>query len=218
MTHSQPEEGYLAVPESGPGPGVLVLHAWWGLNETVRHFCDRLAAEGYTAYAPDLYGGRVATTVEEAEQLAGGIFNALDSAQAEVSRAARYLGDRADPESPVAVIGFSLGAFFACALSVGEPDRVTAVVLFYGTRPGDYGASRASYLGHFAETDPFEPAESVEGLEQAFRDAGRPVEFHTYAGTGHWFFEPDRTDAYDAQAADLAWERTLAFLRETIGR
>jgi carboxymethylenebutenolidase len=125
----------------------------------------------------------------------------------------RRLHERAgQPEQGLAVIGFSLGAFFALDLSVAAPELVRAVVAFYGTRPGDYSGSQADYLGHFADTDEFEPQAGVAELEASLRAAGRPVTFYTYPGTGHWFFEPDRADAYQAEAANLAWERTLAFL------
>jgi carboxymethylenebutenolidase len=90
------------------------------------------------------------------------------------------------------------------------------VVVFYGTGPGDYSASRAAYLGHFAETDPYEPRENVDYLETALRAAGRPARMYHYPGTGHWFFEPDRSDAYRPAAATLTWRRTLAFLRKSL--
>jgi carboxymethylenebutenolidase len=85
--------------------------------------------------------------------------------------------------------------------------------LFYGTGDGDYSTSHASYLGHFAADDPFEPPANVDALEAALKAAGRPVTFYRYPGVGHWFFEPDRADAYDEAAAALAWQRTLSFLK-----
>jgi carboxymethylenebutenolidase len=87
------------------------------------------------------------------------------------------------------------------------------VVLFYGVGPADFNRSKARYLGHFAANDPYEPPENVAWLEDALKTAGRPLTFYTYPDTGHWFFEPDREDAYDQPAAQLAWERTLAFLK-----
>jgi carboxymethylenebutenolidase len=115
------------------------------------------------------------------------------------------------------VIGFSFGVDYALRLSQDHPERVRAVVIFYGAWPLEgYTRSRAAYLGHFAETDEFVKAAQVEGLESALRAAGRPVTFYTYPRTGHWFFEPDRSDAYRPDAAQLAWERTVSFLRETI--
>ncbi len=113
------------------------------------------------------------------------------------------------------MIGFSLGAYYALDLSVADPGRVCAVVVFYGTGPGDYSRSRARYLGHFAQTDEYESDSDVAWLEEALRGAGRPFTFYRYQGTGHWFFEHDRPAAYNQAAATMAWERTLAFLRES---
>lgn len=216
MPRAQPD-GYLAAPARGKVNPVLVLHAWWGLNEVIKAFCTRLADFGFVAFAPDLYHGKLANAVAEAEALAGALFGNADQAKAEVANAAEFLNERAgEAEHGLAVIGFSLGAFFALDLSVSAPELVRSVVVFYGTRPGEYASSKAAYLGHFAENDPFEPKSEVDNLEDNLRRAGRPVTFHRYGGTGHWFFEPDRPDAFNQAAADLAWERTLAFLRETL--
>lgn len=208
MSTIQPA-GFLALPSSGEGSPVLVLHPWWGLNETIKNFCARLAEAGFVAFAPDLYHGQVTDTVEGAETLSDALDG--DTAAAEVAAAAAFLNARS--QGGLAVIGFSLGAFFALNLAETAPEQVRSVVLFYGTRPGNYSAARADFLGHYAENDPFEPREEVDNLEAALHDAGRSVTFYHYADTGHWFFEPDRRDAYNAAAADLAWERTLAFLQ-----
>lgn len=211
MSPIQPA-GFLAYPDSSPASPVLVLHAWWGLNDSVKSFCQRLAEAGFVAFAPDLYHGQVANTIAGAEALS----QALDADQAreDIAEAVRFLNEYSGLEdSGLAVIGFSLGAFFALELSVIDPEQVHSVVVFYGTRPDDYRDAQAAYLGHFAEADPFEPSSAVEALEQALRQAGRRVDFHVYPGTGHWFAEPDRVDAFDPAAASLAWARTLAFLR-----
>jgi len=206
--------GFLAAPPTGQGPPVLVLHAWWGLNDTVRAFCQQLASAGFTAFAPDLYRGQVTADVAEAERLSGALFRHLEQPRADLAAAASFLHQQASrPARGLAVIGFSLGAFFALDLSVSDARRVHSVVVYYGTRPGEYTAARASYLGHFAETDPFEPSAEVDALQAALRQAGRPATFHHYPGTGHWFAEADRAQAYDAAAAQRAWQRTLAFLR-----
>jgi carboxymethylenebutenolidase len=213
MTQSQPQ-GYLALPASGNGPGILVLHAWWGLNDTMRAFCDRLSDSDFTAYAPDLYHGKLATTIPEAEKLSRALD--ADGARADITRAVDFLAQRAAPgEGGLAVIGFSLGAYFALELSNSDPDHIRSVVVFYGSGHEDYAASKAEYLGHFAEKDEFEPEEYVKNLEGLLRAALRPVTFHRYPGTGHWFFEPDRPLAFNQDAARLAWDRTLAFLRRT---
>jgi carboxymethylenebutenolidase len=211
MAQTQPD-GFFAAPPGGKGPGVLVLHPWWGLNDTMKGFSQRLADAGFMVLAPDLYHGKVADTIPGAEAL----MEALDSKQAsaEIVEAAKTLRDRAEGDA-VAVVGFSLGAYYALDLSNAEPDLVRSVVVFYGTGPVDFSQSRAEYLGHFAGNDDFEPRESVDATESALKSAGRPVTFHHYDGTGHWFFEPDRTDAYNESAATLAWDRTLEFLKRS---
>lgn len=213
MTIAAHPEGHLAAPVAG-GPGVLVLHAWWGLNAVMEAFCDRLAAAGFVAFAPDLYRGEVATTIPAAEAMAGALDARHLEAKAEIARAAELVAAHSrGHHDGIAVIGFSLGAYYALDLAAARPSLVHDVVLFYGSGGGDFAASRAAYLGHFAERDPYEPRQSVDGLEAALRGAGRDVTFHRYPGVGHWFCEPDRPEAYDAPAAALAWERTLAFLR-----
>ena len=140
MTNSQPA-GYLAVPTAGSGDAVLVLHAWWGLNDTMKAFCTRLAEAGFVAFAPDLYHGEVTDTIAGAEALS----NALDpdQARADIAEAARFLSARAGQANRgLAVIGFSLGAYFALELSVTDPEHIRSVIVFYGTRPGDYGSSQ----------------------------------------------------------------------------
>jgi len=215
MTHDQPD-GYLAVPPTGEGPAVLVLHAWWGLNDTLKAFCRRLASQGFVAFAPDLYHGKVTEAIAGAETLSSTLFGNINQAKADLADATMFLDERAgQPEGGLGVVGFSLGAYFALDLSVSDPEHIHSVVFFYGTRPGDYSSSRAAYLGHFAETDEFEPQSDVDQLEAALKRAGRPVTFYRYQGTGHWFFEPDRTQAYNPAAAGLAWDRTLAFLKRS---
>ncbi len=211
MASRQPD-GYLAVPSNGEGSGILVLHAWWGLNDTIKAFCKRLSEAGFVAFAPDLYHGAVTDQIAEAERLGAALDERVHEARAELADAVAFLKERA-VDSRMAVIGFSLGAYYALDLSVRLPDAIQSVVLFYGTGPADFSQSKADYLGHFAENDPYEPQSNVDELAESLRSAGRAVTFHTYAGTGHWFFEPDRADAYDEAAATLAWARTLDFLR-----
>jgi len=216
MNHSQPQ-GFLAEPPTGKGPGVLVLHAWWGLNDTMKAVCTRLAKAGFVAFAPDLYHGAVTDSIAKAEGLAGALGADHAQAAAEVLDAATFLNERTGRAGHgLAVIGFSLGAYFALNLAIADPERIRSVVVFYGTGGHlDHGSSRASYLGHFAEKDQFESPVEVDDLEGSLRRARRPVTFYRYPGTGHWFFEPDRTDAYDQAAATLAWERTVTFLKES---
>ncbi len=223
MTQSQPQ-GFLAVPSTGTGSGVLVLHAWWGLNDTIKTFCTRLAEAGFVAFAPDLYHGQVAETIADAETLGQALDANHRQAKAEIAAATMFLHERAGQAGSkgrpgLAVIGFSLGAYYALNLAAADPEHIRSVVLFYGTGGDDFSNSRADYLGHFAEEDEYEPQANVDNLEEDLRRAGGgplgAVTFYRYPDTGHWFFEPDRTDAYNQAAADLAWERTLAFLKHS---
>lgn len=211
MGSTQPE-GFLALPAGGKGDAVVVLHAWWGLNDTIKAFCTKLAEAGFVAFAPDLYHGKVVDQIPEAEALSRGLD--ASRARADVAAAVKHVLERGgQPERGVALIGFSLGAYFALEHSVQDPEQVRSVVVFYGTREGDYGASKAEYLGHFAESDDLEPQAAVDKMEADLRRAGRPLTLHRYPGTGHWFFEPDRAQAYNRAAADQAWQRTLDFLK-----
>jgi carboxymethylenebutenolidase len=213
MTPTQPD-GYLATPAAGKGSPVLVLHAWWGLNDTIKGVCDRFADSGFTAFAPDLYHGKVTDQIPEAEELGAALDANVAQAISDIAAALAFLQERAGAhESGVAVIGFSLGAYYALNLSVNAPESIRSVVVVYGTGPADFSTSKADYLGHFAEMDEFEPPSNVDALEEALKRAGRPVTIYRYSGTGHWFFEPDRVDVYNPAAATLAWDRTLAFLR-----
>jgi carboxymethylenebutenolidase len=208
--------GYLALPPTGRGPGILVLHAWWGLNDFFKTLCDQLAQNGYVALAPDLYGGVVASTIDEAkhqiEQLN------YEVTLATVLQATDYLRQHPAVQGEgVGVVGFSMGAAYALLLSGKRPEIVKAVVTFYGTEGGmaDFASARAAYLAHFAEVDEWEPAEAVQQMEAAMRAAGREVMFHLYPGVAHWFMETNRPE-YNPQAATLAWERTYAFLRQQL--
>lgn len=202
---------YLAVPKSGKGAGVLVLHAWWGLNEFFRDFCDRLAREGFLALAPDLFSGRVARTIEEAEQLNSQL-NEPEDMPPLVLSAAEELSKRSSSDR-LGVIGFSFGAYWARWLAQERPELIRAVTIFY-SNGWNIRPSNAAYLCHFAETDPYITKEGIKELEQGLKSFDRPTAFYTYPGTGHWFMETDRPDAYNGQAAQLAWERTIAFLHE----
>ncbi len=216
QTNEHEAAAYLALPDGRPAPGVLVLHPWWGLNEDIKGVCDRLAQAGFVGLAPDLYNGRIATTIKEAEK-----YSELmdEDAAGALTRAAAdtLLAHEACQGNQIGVIGFSLGAGFAVGIAHDQPDAVSAVVLFYGLGWAEQTRTQASYLGHFAENDPYEDDEYREHFEQKLKENGRPATFHIYPGAGHWFFEPSRPDAYDPAAAERAWERTLEFLKETLG-
>jgi len=201
---------YLARPEKG-GPGILVLHAWWGLKPFFKDVCVQLAEQGYTVLAPDLYQGRVARTIEEAK-----IFhtefeeNGSELMSDTVKTAKNYLSDLCAGK-PIGVMGFSMGAAWSVLLAAKEPD-ISTVVLFYGAYAPDLSKMKAKVLGHYAEVDEWEPLDGVKAMEKDMQAAGVDVTLHIYPKVGHWFVETDRPE-YDAAAADLAWKRTFEFLR-----
>jgi carboxymethylenebutenolidase len=204
--------GYVVVPDGGSGPGVLVLHAWWGLTPFFKGVCDRLADAGFVALAPDLYGGRTTDDPDEAKAL---LAEADMDATLRLVRSSVYAlrGMPATPDAPVGVLGFSMGASWALWLASRVPDLVGATVVFYGSQNIDMAPARSPFLGHFAETDAFVDDDELTLLEADLRLLDKDVTFHRYPGAGHWFFESDRP-AYDEAAAALAWDRTIDFLRD----
>ncbi len=209
-------QAYLALPESGQGIGILLIHAWWGLNDFFKATADRLAAEGFVVLAPDLYDGEIATTIEEAQAYT----NALDADHAEriVDQSLDFLSAHEGVVGDsIGVIGFSMGVWFGMGLAQQRPNVVGAVVAFYGTYSDDLSNMRAAFQGHYAESDDFEPREEVEKLDQTLSGAGLEATFFIYAGTGHWFFEADQP-AYHAESARLSWDWTVKFLREKLGK
>ena len=190
---------------------VAVLHAWWGLTPVITGVCDDLADLGYVAVAPDLYRGAVATTAAEAAELRARKRSTPMWRQivSEIERARSQFDVAA-----VGQIGFSMGGHWALWLakqSRPEIPPITATSVFYATRAGDFTASRSAFQFHLADTDPFVTEAGVARQVRQLRAAGRHVELHRYPHTGHWFFEHDRLDAYDPDAASLAWRRTVDF-------
>ena len=181
---------YLAKPKTTPRGGILVLHAWWGLNDVIRDFFNRLAKEGYLVLAPDLYGGEIATTPADAERLRKQKIKGNPTHQ-QIFDALKQLKTEAN-SAPIALIGFSLGAWLGLWLVEEKPKDIDAMVLFYGARGGEYAKIKSAFLGHFAETDEFVSASGRKKLEKTLKAAGREVTFHVYPETHHWFFENDR--------------------------
>ena len=213
QANGKPLQAYLASP-SGGGPGVLVLPSWFGLKPYFKQVCDRLAEQGYTALGLDYYNGRVGMTIEEAQALQEEVESDFEALESVVKAAKDHLVSLRSGE-PIAILGFSMGTDWAVITAAKEPD-VAAIVLFYGGWAVDFSQMKARVLGHYAETDPYQSAERTSDMVESMQAAGVEVTTYSYPGTAHWFMEEDRPE-YDPGAASLAWERTLAFLKQSLG-
>jgi len=202
---------YLASPADG-GPGVLVLHAWWGLKPFFKQVCDRLAEEGIVALAPDMRNGQIAQTIDAAKALMEKSDNQFIG---DIVMAAKdYLLAHSAGEK-IGVIGFSMGAAWSLVVAGYDPDKIAATVLFYGIGETDFPKVKSKILGHFSDNDEWEPMEGVRWMEQNLKDAGVDSTLHIYPNVSHWFVEEDRPE-YDAESAQLAWDRTIKFLKKNL--
>lgn len=205
--------GYLAVPGGGGGPGVLVIQEWWGLVDHIKEVCDRFAAQGFVALAPDLYHGVVTKSPDEA----GKMLMALNIAKAgvELRAAADALLARPEVTAPqVGAVGFCMGGQLALFAGVEYPDRIGAVVDFYGIHPHvriDPARVRVPVLAHFGKRDASVKEADAKALVKKIQTAGGSIEAHYY-DADHAFFNDTRPTVYDRGCATSAWTRTLVFL------
>jgi len=204
--------GNILVPDRGCGPAVLVIHSWWGLTPSFTDYAAALRDAGFVALAADLFDGETAETEAEARALRARrrrqpAYRMLLADIAALQAHPATTGDE------VGVVGFSMGGHWAVWLAQQATAPVRAAVLYYAVRAGDFGASQTSFMAHFAADDPRVSPAGRQRMERALAKAGRPYRAFDYPGTGHWFAEADRADAYDADAALSAFDRTAAFLR-----
>jgi carboxymethylenebutenolidase len=216
-------EGYLALPASGSGPGVMVVQEWWGLVPQIQQVCDRLAAEGFVAFAPDLYRGDIAAHTEMDK--AAHLMNTLP-----MDRAARDMGGAVDflvahdavRGDKVGVVGFCMGGMLALVVAAQQGDKIGAVAPFYGAPLGDDGPDwsglTAPVRGHYAGDDAFFPADAVGALESRLKGMGKDVQFEMHEGAGHAFTnDADVFGTYDADLSAKTWKATIEFLHERLG-
>jgi carboxymethylenebutenolidase len=213
------DQGYLATPASGAGPGVVVIQEWWGLVPHIKDVCDRFAAAGFVALAPDLYRGKQISEPDEAGKEMMAL--QLDRAGRDMSGAVDELRRRSGRDT-VGVVGFCMGGGLALVLATQRPDAIVACVPFYGVVPWpeaqpDYAQMSAAVLAHIAELDGFFGPDAANSLEAQLKDLGKDVEFHHYAGVDHAFFNDTRPEVYAAAASALAWQRTIDFLHARLG-
>lgn len=212
-------QGYLAVPETGSGPGIVVIQEWWGLVDHIEHVCDRFAAEGFVALAPDLYRGRKVTEPDEAGKAMMAM--RLDAAGRDMSGAVDELCRRTGTDA-VGVIGFCMGGGLALVLATQRPDAVKAVAPCYGVIPWpdvqpDYAAMTAAVEGHYAERDDFFTPEAATALGEQLRSMGKEAEIIVHPGTDHAFFNDDRPEVYNAAEAAKLWASVVEFFHRHLG-
>ncbi len=204
--------GYLAIPDKGTGPGVLVIQEWWGLVDHIKDVCDRFANEGYVALAPDLYHGKTTRSPDEAGKLMMAM--QIDEAEKDLRGAIKFLiNHEASTADKVGTVGFCMGGALSLYAATKNP-QVGACVVFYGGHPNvkpDLANLQAPMLGIYAERDGSVTPESVRELERQLKALGKSVEVHIYPGVDHAFFNDQRADVYNAKAAADAWRRTIEF-------
>ncbi|MEX2290111.1 MAG: dienelactone hydrolase family protein [Mycobacteriales bacterium] len=211
--------GYLVLPEASSGPGVVVIQEWWGLTDHIADVADRLAAEGFVALAPDLYGGRTTHDADEAGELMTTL--PVEQAAGELAGAVDFLlGHEAVTSSTVGAVGFCMGGGFVLLLAAQQGEKVSAAVPFYGVGPAvpaTFTGLTAAVQGHYGLRDDFYPAGDARAQETQIREeSGADVEFHFY-DAGHAFHnDTDRLGTYSPDDAALAWSRTVDFLRTNV--
>jgi len=199
---------YFVQDDAGPGPGVLILHSFWGLTSSVKNLADGLADRSYTVLAPDINFGELPESEQDA-------LNHLGDANPDrlaslVISSAKLLHERST-EGQIGIVGFGMGGSLGLWASVRLADLVGAAVSFYGTQQIDFAGSKSSYLIHLAEEDEFITQDEVVFMEATMGLESLPVEVVRYPGTKHGFCEPDG-DSFDPDAFEGAWTATLAFL------
>lgn len=213
-------EGYLAVPDSGRGAGVIVIQEWWGLVGHVKDVTERFAKEGFVAFAPDFYHGVTTDEPDEATRLLMGL--QMDRAARDIQGAARYLADRDDvTRGGVGVVGFCMGGSLAL-WSGALADEVKVAVGFYPALPwekmsptwGNY--ANKSAMIHASEDDGTSKADGVQSAVKGIMRAGGDVEVYDYPGSHHAFFNDDRPEVYSKEHSEAAWRRTIDLLKSRL--
>jgi carboxymethylenebutenolidase len=211
--------GFLSVPESGKGPGVIVIQEWWGLVPHIKNVAERFAAEGFVALAPDLYHGRSTTSPDEAGKLMMAMD--IDETEKDLRGAIQFLlGHKSVASERVGTVGFCMGGALSLYAASKNP-QVAACVVFYGGHPSvkpDLENLRAPVLGLYAGKDTFVTPKSVRELEKKLKALGKQAEIHIYEKADHAFFNDERPEVYNREAAEDAWRRTIAFFRQHLGQ
>jgi carboxymethylenebutenolidase len=209
--------GYLAVPKSGKGIGVIVLQEWWGLVPHIKDVADRFASAGYVALAPDLYDGQIGKSPDEA----GKLMMALNIAETEkkLRGAVEYLVNHESvTNEKVGTVGFCMGGMLSL-FAATKNDKVGACVVFYGIHPAvnlELEGLNAPVLGLYADKDDFVPPSAVKELAEKMQHAGKSFEYKIYENADHAFFNDTRNEVYNKDYAEDAWQRVLSFYQANL--
>jgi len=214
--------GYLVTPANGSGPGVLVIQEWWGLDSGIKEMVNRLGEAGFVALAPDLYHGDLAAHDEMDK--ASHLMQSLppDRAGRDMSGAVDYLAAHpAVTSTGIGVVGFCMGGMLSFIIAANRPDKVKAVVPFYGFPQGatepDWSKLTAAVSGHMAENDSFFAPDAARALETKLRGIGKDVTLTVHPGTGHAFMAPHNAlGTYNATVAAQVWPQAVSFLKERV--
>jgi carboxymethylenebutenolidase len=207
--------GALGIPEKTPAPTVLLVHEWWGLNPQIRAVGAELTKLGYLTLAVDLYGGKVASDPDTARGLSRSVVatEAIDALSSWIDT----LRQRPESNGKLATIGWCFGGGWSLRASMARP--VEATVIYYGdvTPAADaLKVLKGPVLGHFAGLDQNITPQSVDTFEARLKALGKTATIYRYADAHHAFANPTGQN-YQAADAKLAWDRTVAFLKATIG-
>jgi carboxymethylenebutenolidase len=216
-------EGYLALPTSGSGPGLIVVQEWWGLVPHIKSMCERFAGEGFVALAPDVYRGEIAehTEMDKAAELMNSL--PIDRAARDMGGAVDYLlASTAVTGKAIGVVGYCMGGMLALVLAAQQGDKVGAVAPYYGAPLGDDGPDwaglTATVRGQFAAEDSFFPPDAVKALEAKLKAAGKDVQFDIHPGAGHAYMNDANVfGTHDPELAAKSWTETLEFLHSKLG-
>ena len=221
-SNSKTASGYLVRPPGGSGPGVVVVQEWWGLDPSIKQTADRIGAAGFVALVPDLFHGEIAehTEMDKAARLLAEL--PPDRAARDMSGAVDFLaGHDSVTGAGIGVVGFCMGGMLAWLLAAQRPDKVKAVLAFYGYPQGDnepdWSGLQAAVRGHMAENDDFFGPDGARALESKLQGMGKDVELTVHPGTGHAFMGPHNAlGTLNEELAEQIWPEALAFLHEQL--
>jgi carboxymethylenebutenolidase len=212
--------GYLARPQGvkNPLPALIIIHEWWGLNDNIKAMTRRLAGEGYTALAVDLYKGNVADNPEKAKELVTSALKNPQELQENLKAAYQYL-EQEQKAPKIASIGWCFGGTWSLNTALLFPDQLDATIIYYGggitTDAAQLKTLQMPILGFFGALDTNPSVETVKEFETVLKSLNKSVEIHVYDEAGHAFANPSG-NRYNAIAAEDAWKRTITFLNQSL--